>query len=229
MRCGTGTGGGTRGRRTVRVGVDDGATSPGTGDAETGNAQSSSSSSDVVSLLTVTSSFAASSGSSRRRWYLACSYKGHLRRSRAGMRVRLHGGTKARAEVIEEEEDGSDDEGGGDDDDDVYKVVVSVASAEEVREDAMRATEGEAVRPSSLGFEVLRRCESGKSVSATSGRVMVAPKGKSTVRSSDIGATKLKNIKDKRTKLARMGRVPRFGWLEHNSLGKCGVGGGLAL
>jgi len=128
------------------------------------------------------------------------------------MRVRLHGGTKARAEVIEEEE-GSDDEGGGDDDDDVYKVVVSVASAEEVREDAMRAAEGEAVHPSSLGFEV-RRCESGKSVSATSGRVM-APKG--TVRSSDIGGTKLRNIKDKRTtKLARMGR-PRFGfWLEHS-------------
>lgn len=194
MRWGTGTGGGTRERRTVvvRVGVDDdGATSPGAGDAETCNAPSSSSSSDVVTSFTASESAC----SSRRRWYLACSYKGHLRRSRAGMRVRLHGGTKVRAEVIEEE----DDEGGGDDDDDVYEVVVSVASAEEVREDAMRAAEGEAVHPSSLGFEVLRRCESGKSVSATSGRVM-APKGKSTVRSSDIGGTKLKNIKkDKRT------------------------------
>lgn len=67
---------------------------------------------------------------------------------------------------------------------------MSVASAEEVREDAdaMRAAEGEAVEsrvPSSLGFdEVMRRCESGKSVMAA------APEGKSgifTVLSSDIG------------------------------------------
>lgn len=78
---------------------------------------------------------------------------------------------------------------------------MSVASVEEVREDApadampLRAAEGEAVRvASSLDFEEVRRCESGKSVKTA------APEGKSggffTVLSSDIALrTKLKTIK----------------------------------
>ena len=73
---------------------------------------------------------------------------------------------------------------------------MSVASAEEVREDAdaMRAAEGEALEsrvPSSLGFDEVHRCESGKSVMAA------APEGKSGIftvlSSSDIGfANKIK-------------------------------------
>jgi len=125
------------------------------------------------------------------------------------MRVGLHGGTRARAGVREEE--GSDD-GGDDDGDDVYKVVASVASADEVREDAMRAAEEEVVDESravlvasSLRFSA-HRCESGKLVkaAATSGRL--APEGGNgvfTVQSSDIG-TKIK-IKQA-SKLARKGR-----------------------
>lgn len=118
------------------------------------------------------------------------------------MRVGLHGGTKARAGVMEEEE-GSDDGGGDDDDDDVYKSVVSVASAEEVREDAMHAAEEEAVDESRailVSSSEVRKCESGTSVkaAATSGRMV--PEGKRgvfTVLSSDIG-NKIKN-KNKRT------------------------------
>jgi hypothetical protein len=111
----------------------------------------------------------------------------------------------ARAAVWEE--DGSDD-GGDDDDDDVYRVVMSVASADEVREEAMRAAEEavdecRAVVSSSLGFSE-HRCESGKAV-ATSGRL--APEGRNgdfTVRSSDIGKKKLKN--KQASKKARKGR-----------------------
>ena len=90
---------------------------------------------------------------------------------------------------------------------------MSVASAEEVREDAdaMRAAEREAVEsrvPSSLGFDEVRRCESGKSVMAA------APEGNSGIftvlSSSDIGfANKIKKtIKQTKqaNKLARMGR-----------------------
>ena len=108
------------------------------------------------------------------------------------MRVRLHGGTTAGAGVIEEEE-GSDDGGGDDDDDDVYKVVTSVASAEEVREDAMRAAEGEAVggsRAISAPSSEVRKCESVTSVKATATSGRMVPEGKRvvfTVLSSDIG------------------------------------------
>ena len=111
------------------------------------------------------------------------------------------------------EEDGSDVGGDDDDDDDdVYRVVTSVASADEVRE-AMRAA-GEGVdefravlvASSSLGFSE-HRCESGKAV-ATSGRL--APEGGNedfTGRSSDI----VKNFKQKKqnkraSKKARKGR-----------------------
>ena len=167
------------------------ATGPAIGDAEKGkvpSSPSSSSSSDADSLLTVAPPTSAASCSSR----FSCSaYKGHLRRSRAGMRVRLHGGTRARAGIREVEgaEDGGDDDG----DDDVYKVVTSVASADEVREDARRGAE-EAVDESRVVLVAAfseHRCESGKAAATSGG---LTPDGRNrgfTVLSSDIGGKKV--------------------------------------
>ena len=146
-------------------------TDPAAGDVGTGIAPPSSS--DVDSVAPAFSAVPSSCSS--------CSVnKGHLRRSRAGMRVRLHGGTKARGGVREEE--GSADDGGDDvvDDDDVHEVDMSVASADEVREDAMRAAE-EAVDGSRTVFVALSpgfseyRCESGKAAAR------LAPVGRNEV------------------------------------------------